>query len=471
MEFLKQPEEMSLDGDLALNWKKFKAAYKLYIVASGCSAKEDKVKAAILLHIIGNGAREILETLSLTEDEKQDEDKILQEFEKYFVPKTNVSIERHKFNTRCQLEGEYFDSFLKDLRTIAASCNFGQLQSSLIKDRIVCGISDKRIKDRLLREQNLELNKAIEICKAAEESDKHIKKLYNGNEYDKEMCEIQKSEDSRYMEKVQRHQRNTNFQNRRCGWNKSQPSTSGASPCGWNKSQPSTSGAYPSIMQRHTPSRIVTSCPKCGYSPSHKRCPAEGRRCNRCNRFGHFGKVCRYETKHEICHLVDTRSEQSGEDIDEHDEYLLGSVDDCFNEYEWCVRLRILNGNKNIVFKVDTGAQVNAIPLYVFQELRISQNLRPCKSKITNYSESSLEERVSLENKEVSEENECNERTENEVVGEFVKKKNELLSQRGLCDDSKIQEDYSLQRTDDNYCPRTKFGRPIVKPAYLNDFV
>ncbi|KAG5872130.1 hypothetical protein JTB14_030313 [Gonioctena quinquepunctata] len=352
MEFLKQPEEMSLDGDLALNWKKFKAAYKLYIVASGCSAKEDKVKAAILLHIIGNGAREILETLSLTEDEKQDEDKILQEFEKYFVPKTNVSIERHKFNTRCQLEGEYFDLFLKDLRTIAASCNFGQLQSSLIKDRIVCGISDKRIKDRLLREQNLELNKAIEICKAAEESDKHIKKLYNGNEYDKEMCEIQKSEDSRYMEKVQRHQRNTNFQNRRCGWNKSQPSTSGASPCGWNKSQPSTSGAYPSIMQRHTPSRIVTSCPKCGYSPSHKRCPAEGRRCNRCNRFGHFGKVCRYETKHEICHLVDTRSEQSGEDIDEHDEYLLGSVDDCFNEYEWCVRLRILNGNKNIVFKV-----------------------------------------------------------------------------------------------------------------------
>ncbi|KAG5893576.1 hypothetical protein JTB14_028343 [Gonioctena quinquepunctata] len=227
MEFLKQPEEMSLDGDLALNWKKFKAAYKLYIVASGCSAKEDKVKAAILLHIIGNGAREILETLSLTEDEKQDEDKILQEFEKYFVPKTNVSIERHKFNTRCQLEGEYFDLFLKDLRTIAASCNFGQLQSSLIKDRIVCGISDKRIKDRLLREQNLELNKAIEICKAAEESDKHIKKLYNGNEYDKEMCEIQKSEDSRYMEKVQRHQRNTNFQNRRCGWNKSQPSTSG----------------------------------------------------------------------------------------------------------------------------------------------------------------------------------------------------------------------------------------------------
>ncbi|KAG5890293.1 hypothetical protein JTB14_031890 [Gonioctena quinquepunctata] len=135
--------------------------------------------------------------------------------------------------------------------------------------------------------------------------------------------------------------RDTNFQNRRYGW---------------NKSQPSTSRAYASIMQRHSPSRIVTSCPKCGYSSSHKRCPAEERRCNRCNIFGHFGKVCRYETKHEICHLVDTKSEQSDEDIDEHDEYLLGSVDDCFNEYEWCVRLRILNGNKNIVFKVDTGA-------------------------------------------------------------------------------------------------------------------
>ncbi|KAG5858263.1 hypothetical protein JTB14_033694 [Gonioctena quinquepunctata] len=203
------------------------------------------------------------------------------------------------------------------------------------------------MKDRLLHEENLELNEAIEICKAAEEYDKHIKKLYNGNEYDKEICEIQESEDSRRY--------------------------------GWNKSQPSTSGAYPSIMQRHTPSRIITSCPECGYSPSHKTCPAEGRRCNRCNRFGYFGKDCRYETKHEICHLVDTKSEQSDEDIDEHDEYLLGSVDDCFNEYEWCIRLRILNGNKNIVFKVDTGAQVNAISLHVFQELRISQILRPCK--------------------------------------------------------------------------------------------
>ncbi|KAG5893575.1 hypothetical protein JTB14_028342 [Gonioctena quinquepunctata] len=80
----------------------------------------------------------------------------------------------------------------------------------------------------------------------------------------------------------------------------------------------------------------------------------------------------------------------------------------------------------------------------------------PCRKVPFQLMESSLEERVSLENKEVSEENECNERTENEVVGEFVKK-NELLSQRGLCDDSKIQEDYSLQRTDDNYCPRTKF--------------
>ncbi|KAG5872005.1 hypothetical protein JTB14_011250 [Gonioctena quinquepunctata] len=175
-------------------------------------------------------------------------------------------------------------------------------------------------------------------------------------------------------------------------------------------------------MQRNTPSRIVTSCPECGDNPAHNGCPAEGRRCNLCNRFGHFGKVCRYETKHEICHLVDTKSKESDEDNDEHDEYLLGSVDDCFNEYEWCVRLRILNGNKNIVFKVDTGAQVDAIPLHVFRRLRIPQNSRPCKSKITYYPESSLEERVSLENKEVSEENECNERTENEVVGEFVKK-------------------------------------------------
>jgi hypothetical protein len=51
------------------------------------------------------------------------------------------------------------------------------LSESLIKDRLVLGIRDKNVKDRLLRTKNLDLVKAVEICKAAEITNKQMEIL------------------------------------------------------------------------------------------------------------------------------------------------------------------------------------------------------------------------------------------------------------------------------------------------------
>ncbi|EFA12239.1 hypothetical protein TcasGA2_TC002046 [Tribolium castaneum] len=100
----------------------------------------------------------------------------------YFIPKTNVSVERHKFNSRMQLSRETFDMFLSELRKIAANCNFGNLKDKLIRDRIVCAVNDKRVKDRLLRESDLTLKKAIDICQAAELTNSNISELLHKNQ-------------------------------------------------------------------------------------------------------------------------------------------------------------------------------------------------------------------------------------------------------------------------------------------------
>ena len=47
----------------------------------------------------------------------------------------------------------------------------------MIKDRIVCGISSERVKERLLRETNLTLEKAVSISQVDEESRKQVKTL------------------------------------------------------------------------------------------------------------------------------------------------------------------------------------------------------------------------------------------------------------------------------------------------------
>lgn len=66
------------------------------------------------------------------------------------------------------------------LQRSAANCEFGALKEQLIKDRIVCGIRDSKVRDRLLRERYLNLTKAIEICRAAEQADLQMKQLSGG---------------------------------------------------------------------------------------------------------------------------------------------------------------------------------------------------------------------------------------------------------------------------------------------------
>lgn len=100
----------------------------------------------------------------------------------YFIPKSNTCVRRHIFNSRAQHSNETFDAFLNDLRILSSDCEFGQLKDSLIKDQIVCGINNKKTKDRLLREPDLDLTKAINTCKAAEQTDIHIKQLVDTTE-------------------------------------------------------------------------------------------------------------------------------------------------------------------------------------------------------------------------------------------------------------------------------------------------
>ena len=62
---------------------------------------------------------------------------------------------------------------------MAATCEFGDLKDSLIHDRIVCGINSQAMKERLLREPDLSLSKATDMCRASEISKKQIKTLTN----------------------------------------------------------------------------------------------------------------------------------------------------------------------------------------------------------------------------------------------------------------------------------------------------
>ena len=117
-------------------------------------------------------------------DEEEDAMKvepIVKKFKQYCNIRRNITWERHTFNTRNQMPGETVDYYATDpdLRTKARTCVFANLlvTDGLIRDRIVCGITDDHTRSRLLRETDLSLKKTLDTCRASEATSAQMKSL------------------------------------------------------------------------------------------------------------------------------------------------------------------------------------------------------------------------------------------------------------------------------------------------------
>ena len=177
MNNIQPPPNLNLKGNLQENWKRFKQRFELYLQAIEADEKSDERKIALFLTVAGPESIEVYNTLTFTEEEKGKYDVVVQKFEDYCTPRKNETYERYIFRCRMQKENETFEQFVTDLKIKSQSCNFGTLSASLIKDQIVIGIADKKVKERLLREYDLDLEKAIQICQAAETAKTQMKTL------------------------------------------------------------------------------------------------------------------------------------------------------------------------------------------------------------------------------------------------------------------------------------------------------
>ena len=164
------------------------------MMAIGADTKADPQKVALLLTCAGQAAIDVYNTfefpasIPLNEGEQQPISAsktyatVITAFDGYCKPKTNESYERYVFRNRTQKEGETFDAFLTDLKLKIRTCNYAELKNSIIRDQIIYGIANVRVKERLLRESELTLSKAVEICQASEASQRQMAVFTNGRE-------------------------------------------------------------------------------------------------------------------------------------------------------------------------------------------------------------------------------------------------------------------------------------------------
>lgn len=165
---------LSFDGNVSDNWRRFKQSYNVFEAAAGYNEKSDEIRIAIFLNAIGEEGLELFDTFELTDPQKKSYAEVVKAFENLCNPKKVVVYERFLFYSRDQKDGEPFNNFLVDIKKLVKTCEFGDTKDSMMRDRIILGIADKRLQEKMLKE-DITFDKAVDLCRATEAAKGHSK--------------------------------------------------------------------------------------------------------------------------------------------------------------------------------------------------------------------------------------------------------------------------------------------------------
>ena len=213
-----------------------------------------------------------------------------------------------------QKEGEPVHSFIADLYALVEFCNFGNLRDELIRDRLVVGILDKQLSEKLQLDVDLTLEKAIIQAKPKETIRKQQTVLRTDSEVKVDY-----------------------FKSKQRGPNKYR---------GAPKDKRKTSVTVPPQKK----------CDRClGNNHARKDYPAKDAIRHACEKRGHYKKACR--SKH--IRQVTAYTDQIREATDQMEELFLGVIESPNDETAW--ESKVFINNKKVSIKLDSGADVTAL--------------------------------------------------------------------------------------------------------------
>ncbi|XP_071629550.1 LOW QUALITY PROTEIN: uncharacterized protein [Temnothorax longispinosus] len=253
-----------------------------------------------------------------------------------------------------QKGGQSLEQFVVELTEQAQKCKLGDLQNSLIKCMITCGVNSNEMREKLLQDDSLTLEQAIHQCKVME----------------KKAAKIQ----SKKMEATGEATGTVDLI-------KSQKKL-GQIQVGGGKS------VY------KAKEKVFVKCTKCGKNHNLNNCPAYGKFCTKCNKKNYFAIVCKSNYKKKVNEIqdkdekkVDTLTSQNNE------EYLfIGAIENNSEKHVWLTELEI--NEKRMKFKVDTGAMCNVMSVEHLKSLRLGNiRVKPTDTMLKSYTGDKLQVR------------------------------------------------------------------------------
>ncbi|KAF7694517.1 hypothetical protein C0J45_16244, partial [Silurus meridionalis] len=152
------PEKFTFKAD---DWPKWIKRFERFRVASGLETQADENQVNALIYTIGEEAEDILTPLHLSPQAASDYEVVKNRLNDHFVARRNVIFESAKFNQRQQEVGKSVDNFIIALHCLAVHCGYGDLHDEMVRDKLVVGVTDKRLSEQLQLDPELTLEKAF----------------------------------------------------------------------------------------------------------------------------------------------------------------------------------------------------------------------------------------------------------------------------------------------------------------------
>ena len=334
---IKPPDKFILGPNPIESWKLFKQRWDSYAILTNLSARPHKVQVALLTSRLADDALKTLNGFKFdTAEDARTVKEIMDKFQEFVIGEVNETYERYVFNKRDQTEGETFDAYLADLRSLVKTCNYcANCSDSLLRDRIVFGVRSGEARSDMFKERGLTLTKAIDVCRTAESASNQTKAI---------------KPDA--VNKV---------------------STKSVRAKQRNKAKKSVASAADSP----TEPTGARKCKFCGRTHIMKKekCPAWGKMCEKCGENNHFALKCpkNRKAKGRRVHNVDELSS------DESDDDWIFAVN---SDKSRQLKCKLNVGNEVVVFQVDTGASVNILPE------KYATNIIPTEKKLQMWNSS-----------------------------------------------------------------------------------
>ena len=96
-------------------WPRWRKRFEQFCIASGLGAEGEQRQVNTLFYCLGDDAEDALCSTNISADDRKKYNVVLENFDQFFQVRKNVIIERARFNSQSQQDGETAEQYIATL--------------------------------------------------------------------------------------------------------------------------------------------------------------------------------------------------------------------------------------------------------------------------------------------------------------------------------------------------------------------